>query len=502
MNARRFKKEYIIIAVAAIVKLILQLISLSNSGYFSDELLHIETGKHLAVGYRDFPPMIGMLAWLQNLFHSDSIFVNHLFNLILSILIVIFCGLTTIKLGGRWLAVLTVLLCILLSPGMGASQILFIPTAFEQLFWIICIYYIASYCNVHHHKYLILFCIFAALGFLTKYSMVFLLGGVLISVALFQKSLFSNKVFWIGLLIFLILISANLFWQIKNQFRVFEHFSQLYETQLNDLSRVDEVKRMILFLNPLTLILWFTGLFIIPFASKYKAYRLLSFALLFSFILLFIAKGKWYYYFPIILGLIPLGTVFFEQLLQKRKWIIYTYLAALCITGAILLPHGIPILKLDRYITLYNLKPNEDNKIPLFFDNYYSVDIWDQLLGVVKKTYTSLPAAEQEKCLVWGRHYSHAGGINLLGEKYGLPQAFSLHSSFEWLPELDKDAVIIAVGESNWVKRSWEEYFEEVEEVGVVENPYAPKLIEYCYRIYLCKKLKYSSAELKEICKD
>lgn len=115
----------------------------------------------------------------------------------------------------------------------------------------------------------------------------------------------------------------------------------------------------------------------------------------------------------------------------------------------------------------------------------------------MNKTYIELPSEEQEKCFILGRHYSMAGAMNLLGKKYGLPQAFSLHSSFEWMPEFDKGAVIIAIGESNWLEQHWSEYFKYVEEIGIVENKYASKESEYNYRIFLCKGLKYNSVEFK-----
>lgn len=502
MFFKKYKLEHIIIAVFVVIKLVVQLTALSNSGFFSDEFLHIEAGKHLAFGYLDFPPMIALLAWIQNLFNSDSVYINHLFNLIASAMIILYCGLTTIKLEGGWLAVLVTLTCILLSPGLEGTQFLFLPTAFEQLFWIICIYYLVSYCQGQDNKSLIWFCIFGALGFLTKYSISFLFGGIIISSLIFQRDIFSKKDLWIGLLIFFVLIGVNLYWQIKNQFPVFTHFSQLYDRQLNQLSMGKELKKLFLFSNPLTSVLWLSGLLVIPFISKFKQYRLISFALLFSFVLLFISKGKWYYFFPIIIGLIPLGSVYFEQLLHKRKWIIYTYLTLLGLTGIYLLPQGIPIVKLESYIKLYHLKPNKDGKIPLAFDNYYSTEIWNQILNRVNKTYVELNSEEQKKCLILGRHYSMAGAVNLLGEKYGLPQAFSLHSSFEWMPEFGKDAVVIAIGESNWLKQNWEEYFGEVEEVGVVENKYANKENNYNYRIFLCKNLKYNSIEFKQLIKN
>ncbi|WP_310789246.1 glycosyltransferase family 39 protein [Alistipes sp.] len=497
MFFRKYPPEYTVIAVFIAIGLVLQLTALSNSGFFSDEFLHIEAGRHPAWGYSDFPPMIAAFAWIQNLFNTDSVFINHLFNLAASAMAVLFCGLTTIKLGGKWLAVLATLLCILLSPGIAGTRFLFLPTAFDQLFWIICIYCSASYCQSQNARYLIWFCIFGALGFLTKYSIVFLFAGMLTSSLIFRRDIFLKKSLWIGLLIFLVLITPNLCWQIKNQFPAITHFSQLYDSQLNRLSMGGELKKLFLFSNPFTMIFWLPGLFAIPFISKFKRYKLISFALCCSFVFLFCAKGKWYYFFPVVIGAIPLGTVFFERLLQKRKWIIYAYLTVLGLTGVYLLPQGIPIIKLQRFIELYHKKPNKDGKIPLAFDNYYSTEIWTRILNVVNKTYIELSSEEQEKCFILGRHYSMAGAMNLLGKKYGLPQAFSLHSSFEWMPEFDKGAVIIAIGESNWLEQHWGEYFKYVEEIGIVENKYASKESEYNYRIFLCKGLKYNSVEFK-----
>lgn len=498
----KLKRDYIVIVTVALAKLILELIALSNSGYFSDELLHIEAGRHLALGYIGFPPMIAMLAWIQNLFDSDSLFINHLFNLIASVLIVVFCGLTVLKMGGGWRAVMIALLAVLLSPGMAGMQILFLPNVFEQLFWIICTYTMAAYCRKPENKYLFMFGIFAALGFLTRYSMVFMLGGAVLSVLLFQRNLLSKNALWLSALLFLALISINLFWQIKNHFPVFHHFSRLYDKQLNGLSMTGELGKMIVFLNPVTAVLWLAALLVIPFHSRFRTFRLPAGALFFSFILLFAAQGKWYYFFPIILGLLSFGAVYFEHLFSHRKWIIYAYTFLLAAAGLYLLPHGLPVLKLEKYVELYQLKPNKDYKIPLAFDNYYSTEIWNQTLDLVHRTYTTLSPPEKEKCLVWGRHYSMAAGINLLGKKHGLPPAFSLHPSFEWVPPFDKDVVMITIGESNWLKQNWEEYFESVEEVGVVVNKYAGKATEYEYPIFLCKKLKYDQSGLMQLFKD
>ena len=46
MFFRKYPPEYTVIAVFIAIGLVLQLTALSNSGFFSDEFLHIEAGRH------------------------------------------------------------------------------------------------------------------------------------------------------------------------------------------------------------------------------------------------------------------------------------------------------------------------------------------------------------------------------------------------------------------------------------------------------------------------
>lgn len=498
MTYRIYKTEHLLIAFFVILSLALHLIADFNSFYHGDELLHIEAGRYPAFGYMDFAPVIAYLAYIQNIFQSDSLFINHLFVHIACVLILVFCGLSTMKLGGKWPAVLVTLSCILFSPGFGASHSLFLPALFEQLAWVVCFYFLVSYSNSENTKFLILLGISAALGFLTKYSIAFLIAGIVLSVFLFQRDILKKNALWISLVLFLLIILPNILWQINNGLPVFNHVSKLYETQLDNNSRLSELKMLLLFLNPFTSIFWITGLFVFPLIPEFKKYRLASFSLLSAFILLFIAKGKTYYYFPIILGVLPLGAVFFERLLQHRKALLIVYVVILVFFGIVILPKGMPILPLDKYVKLYKLKKNSDNKIPLTFENYYSKGIWDQLLVSVDSTFRNLPATEQKSCLIWGRHYSQAGGINLLGRKYGLPPAISFHSSYyKWVPDFPANLTMIVISDYSWDKEHWLRYFSDVQEVDRIENLYASDKEWYVQHVFLCRNLKYSSDELK-----
>jgi len=503
MATQKYRVEYIIIACILVINLALHLIADSHAGFHGDELLHIEAGKHLAFGYMDFPPFIACVAFLQNLFQSNLILFNHLFVYLASTLILIVCGLMTIELGGKNFAVLLSLSAILAAPGIEASHSLFLPDIFDQLAWILCIYLLVRYCKKSDNKYLIYIGLFAAIGFLTKYTILFLIVGFFFSFLIFQIKILKNRVLWISLMLFFLIVTPNILWQVNSGFPVFHHFSILYETQLNKAPILQEIKLLFIYVNPLTSPFWVCGIVVTPFILRYKKYRMVSFTLLIAFFLLFIAKGKSYYFFPIILGALPFGTTFFESLLERRNWILISYLSIICISGIVFLPNGIPLLPLESYIKIYHLKTNADNEIPLPFENYYSSGIWNQILENVNTTYLKLSIEEKKHCLIWGRHYSQSCGINLLGNSLKLPKAFSFHSScYAWAPDFSRNLTVIGVSEANLGKEYWYRYFEEVEETGFVENHYTSEAKWYKQRIFLCRKLKYNSTELKNILRD
>lgn len=289
-----------------LIKLALHLIADSHSGFQGDELLHIETGNHLAFGYMEFPPFIGVLAFIQNLFNSNSVFVHHLFTHISSILIIVYVAKTTIELGGKSKALLLTLLCIIIAPAFGRSQQLFQPVVFGQLFWVLAFYQLVCYAKYFHKKHLFYLTLFSVIGLLFKYDLVFFIFG-LSSLFFFKRSRESllKQNIWLFIFVGFLIVLPNIYWQYSNDFPVLQMFSRLYETQLDKLSRLDNIKNLLLAINPITLILVFPALFYL-----FKNYKLLAISITISFLLLVLSNGKAYYFFPIILTILPFGGIF------------------------------------------------------------------------------------------------------------------------------------------------------------------------------------------------
>lgn len=496
------KQHKFIIAAFCIIKLTLHLIADSHSGFQRDELLHIEAGKHLAWGYIEFPPLIGLLAFIQNLFNSNAVYIHHLFAHIASLLIIIYVAKIVIALGGKNQAIFLVLLSILIAPGFGRSQQLFQPVVFSQLFWVLSFYQLLLYGKYLDKKYLLYLTIFTTIGLLFKYDLLFFIFG-LPSLFFFQRTraaIVREKI-WLYIAVAFIALFPNIHWQYTNNFPALQMFSRLYETQLNHISRIENLKNLLLAINPVTIVLIIPAVYYMLKLKHTDILKPLVYAIVFSFLLLVFFNGKSYYFLPIMLTILPFGGLFWEQLVfQKKKWAIYP-IAAILLLGILLIPFGMPVYSFQKMLSSiqkYETKKVDGGKFAIAYDEYYSNDNWKQTMIQLKKVYDSLPENEKSHTLIWGKHYAQAGAINLFGKEYNLPKAFSYHGSFySWAPKGKMPNTLLAL--SYQIGDYFNPFFEEMLLIKTIYNPYADNEEELYQRIYICKKPKYDFEKMKAL---
>ena len=498
------KQTKLIIFIGCLIKLTLHVIADSHSGFQGDELLHIETGKHLAFGYMEFPPLIGVLAFIQNIFGSSTIYVHHLFAHIASILIILYVAKTTIELGGKNKAVFLALLCIIIGPSFGRSQQLFQPVVFSQLFWVLSFYQLTRFIKYLDKKSLWYLTAFVTLGAMVKYDALFFIFGL--SSLLFFKRTRQALVklhFWQNIIVVITLLLPNLLWQYANNFPVLQMFNRLYETQLVNNSRIENIGRLLIEINPISSLLIVIPAFIFIFKKNKTLHLPLGISILLAITFLSFKNGKPYYFYPIILTIIPFGAIFWEQLvIQKRQWAIYP-ITVLLLFGAVLIPFGMPVYTFNHYLnSIYKFekKKIEGGKYAVKYDEYYTKEKWQETMQQLKSVYDSLPMNEKQNCIIWGKHYGQAGAVNLLGANYNLPKAFSYHGSYySWAPKGQMPSTIIAL--SYRVGDFFSPYFDEVKLVRTIYNPYAENDEELYQRIYICKKPKQDFDKMKELFK-
>jgi hypothetical protein len=510
MRNSAFKKpEFLIIASFVVIKLIFHLIADVNWSLDGDEVYHIEAGRHLAWGYITFPPMIGLFAWIQNLIPSESVFIHHLLVHLAASSIYILCGLIILKLNGGWKALILCYSSILAAPTFGITHNIFQPVIFLELFWIWSFYILISYLKRPHEKYFYFMAIILAIAFLTKYSIVFFIAGLFFSIIIFKPGLLKKRNFWLPAFIFLLIIMPNVAWQFNNDLPLLKHFSALYHSHLQQTDLLDNLYILVWYLNPLTLLLWIPGLFIIPFLKKFEKYKLGFFALTVSFLIMVFVKGKFYYLYPIILICLSSGSVLAELYFTKKKiLILYTYSLILLVTSVVAIPYGLTLLPRDTYSTIFQKNEKSDLMTTFILSFYYYQDTWDMCNINIKRVYDELPYQEKENCLTWGSSYQTASEINLSTNRYNIPKAFSFHCShYTWIKEFDKNTTIIALHnirneqEARERIKYYYQFFKKVELKKIIYNPESRYENQNYFSIYLCKDMKHSFKTFKSMMK-
>src|SRR5476651_1167343 len=179
-NRRPAYTNFILLFVA--IKIGLNLLAISHFGFHRDELLHLALGDHLAWGYKEVPPFIALLAKITTTVFGPSVFAARIFTTLAAGALVWLVGSITVELGGKMFAITLACLSIIFAPAFVASDYLFQPVIFDQLWWVLCVWLIIRYINYHSVKYIYLLGVVIGIGLLTKYTMGFfaiaLIGGL------------------------------------------------------------------------------------------------------------------------------------------------------------------------------------------------------------------------------------------------------------------------------------------------------------------------------------
>ena len=120
-------------------------------------------------------------------------------------------------------------------------------------------------------------------------------------------------------------------------------------------------------------------------------------------------------------------------------------------------------------------------------------------MNSLQGVYDSLQVIEKKDCLIWGKHYSQAGGVNLFRENYKMPKAISYHGSFYlWTPEKGKlPTTIIAFSNGEAGIDFFQSFFHSVVAVKKIHNSYAYNEKDLWQTIFICKKPKFNFEQLR-----
>jgi 4-amino-4-deoxy-L-arabinose transferase-like glycosyltransferase len=499
-----------ILLYLALVRLVAVLLFSGRYGYFRDELYYLACADHLALGYVDHPPLsIGLLAVVRALF-GDSLFAIRLLPALAGAVTVFLSGLLARKLGAGKFGQSLTALAVFFSPVLLGQSRYFSMNSLDILFWTIAAYLVLIIVTDDWPRLWPLFGFAVGLGLMNKYSVGFLVIGLVAGFLLTsQRKHLLSPWFWAGAVIAGVLFLPHLVWEIRHGFPSFEFMRNAALYKNVPVSIPEFFLGQSLEVGFAQAVIWIAGLFYFFFHPQGKRHRFLGWMFIVIFAIMIAGRAKAYYLSPVYPVLLAGGAVLLERTSARRGrgWMRASLAGFVLAFGLIAAPMAIPCLPLRTYISYQDLlgmtpSSEERKELGVLPQHYADMFGWEEMVATVAGVYRSLTPEEQEDCVIYVRNYGQAGAIDFFGGKYGLPKASCTHNSYWfWGPPEKEGKALIVFGFSHDVAENLADlstYFESVEHAATFACEYGMPY-ENNRPIFVGRGLKVSLEEIWEL---
>ena len=384
-----------VVLVLAIIKFLIPFLLIAPAFELQrDEFLYYQQGQHFDLGYLENPPLLSYLGIISSWLGGQEWAVRLWPALIGALTVMITC-LITARLGGKGFAQFLSGFGVITGAFLRV-HILFQPNILDIFFWTCSLYFLVKFIQTNNSKDFLWLAIYIALGWWSKYSIAFLAASILVGL-LFTKhrTVFLQRKTYSIVLIALLIMLPNIWWQYDHKFPLVHHMQELRETQLMYMNPVDFIKDQFLLLFPV-LIIWVAGLAWFLKNSSYRVFGWIYFSVI---ILLILGSGKSYYSLGIYPTLLAAGAVAWEKWSSSRKWL--RYVIAVLIIGFTLpfIPIGLPVYNPEKLSAFYKEKgigktgllkweDQRNHELPMDFADMLG---WKELTEKTEKFFNILP---------------------------------------------------------------------------------------------------------------
>ncbi len=481
-----------VILAIALLNIATRLLVYDNLEYHRDELLYLALGQHPDFGYATVPPLIGWVSWLLQHIFTNSLFAIRLFASLLGGVMICLVASMARELGGSRYGAILAATGLTVSGFFMRTFFLFHPVHLEIFLWTLCLLLVVKFINSGRNSYLIYFGMAAGFALLNKYLAGLLFLGLLLIIPFTRhRNIFSNKHFWFGMTAGGLVFLPNLIWQAVHGFPVFNHISELYDTQLVHMNAGLFLTEQ-LFLPFAGSVFTVAGLVFLLASKEVTRFRFLGFLALFVIAALLFMKGKSYYTLGIMPVLIAAGGVACDHWFRNRILrIAFPILAVLVAIPGV--PAGLPVWDSEGLVTYFKVLDEkygfdlglrfEDGSIHSLPQDYADMIGWEEFATLTDSAYRLIE--DKSSTLIYAENYGQAGAITIIGKKYGLPDAVSFHESFRyWFPREFQVEIKSLIYINHTLGKDVEELFASTRLIGRISDPHAR---EYGAAVYLCE---------------
>jgi hypothetical protein len=415
-------KYVLLYGVAAVVVLIVHLATNGNLGFHTDELYYIDCGRHPALGYVDFPPIVPLLAGLETDLLGATPWALRLLPTLFGVFMVVLSGAYVRRLGGSFrLQALALLIAVTAPYFLGANWV-YQTVTFDEVTWMVALYCFLGVVLERQPRYWIYLGISLGIGLEVKYTIGGLVAAIGIATLLTPtlRADLRTRYPWVAAGIALLIWVPNLAWQVEKGFPSLVYIVNHQGSGGGLVANVVLIVVYLFFLIPH----WVAG-----FVSLFRSTTLrpIGIACLLPLVL-FQFVGKSYYAVgtvPIVLaqGLVAVGRV-------KRPTLRTGFeigVAAACV---------LQLLTFAR-LTLPITPPNRIHALGLDAKNELFADSvgWHDVAQQVESIYGKLPSSYRTGTIIISAFYGVPGALRIYGDKKSLPVVISPQlTGWYWLP--------------------------------------------------------------------
>lgn len=455
------------LAIAGALVVLLLLVA-TRYGWHRDEFYYVKSGRHLAWGYVDNPPLVPFVARVATEVAFHNLFVLRLFPALVAGMTVIVGALVVRELGGDHVAQ-TIGAAVVAVGGfvIGVGHLLATP-GFDTLAWLTLIAITARMLRTQDPRWWIAFGVVAGAALLNKNLVVMLAVGLGAGLVVERQwSLLRSRWLVIGGVIALVIAAPHLVWQLQHDWPQVE-FARALADRIGGENRLTLLPLQIVFVGPAFMFVGWRG-------ARWlhgSPFRALLWAWLAVLVLVFVTGGRPYYAVPLTTTIVLAGVMPTLAGSSPRRFL--KLLVPNALLGAFF---ALPLLPASSAAVTANLNETVAETIG-----------WPELAAQVRDVYAALPAADRAKAIVFAGSYGEAGALDFYRAEFDLPPVYSPHNSYaDFGQPTDDDGVVIAV---RFARREFDRFFESCEVVGRVDNSLDVANEVYDTPIGVCRGLR------------
>ncbi|HUX67689.1 MAG TPA: glycosyltransferase family 39 protein, partial [Terriglobales bacterium] len=367
-----------------------------------------------------YPPLTPALERVAMALFGISLRWLRLFSVIAQALVVVLTGMIAAELGGGAFAQMLAALAVAATPLFMFEATEFQYTSFDVLWMAALLYSLARLLRRDDEKRWLALGAFAGLGLMTKYTMAFYLVALCLALLLTPaRRWFRSRWLWYGLALAFLLALPNLIWQARHAWISLDFLRHIHARDISDGRAQSFWPDQFNINGPiLAAPLWLAGV-VWLFLPAQRRFRALGFVFAFVVLILALSHGRGYYAAAVYPLALAAGAVCWVRAMQRmpKPWLQIAAAATL----ALILANGVlaarVVLPLGQVSAAnYALRKNGDLREEVG---------WNELTRTTAGIWNRLPAAERAHAAIVTDNYGETGAIDILGARYGLPQAIS-----------------------------------------------------------------------------